>query len=37
MSRIVALALLRLAVSAPLGAAYAEPRTDDIIDSIAAR
>ena len=36
MSLIAALALLLLAVGA-VGAAYAEPRTDDVIDGGAAR
>jgi hypothetical protein len=36
MSHIAALALLLLAMGAPLGAACAEPNTDDVIDSAAA-
>jgi hypothetical protein len=35
MSRIVALALLLLAIGAPLGAVGAEPNTDDVIDNAA--
>jgi hypothetical protein len=36
MTRIVALALLLLAIGAPLGAVGAEPNTDDVIDDAAA-
>jgi hypothetical protein len=36
MTRIVALALLLLAIGAPLGAIGAEPNTDDVIDNGAA-